>query len=220
MTEVIIIRHGETAWNTEHRLQGWRDIDLNETGIQQAQALAKRLADDHHKGHGKIDQIYSSDLKRAYQTAEKVAQAIGIQVAVDPAIRERNFGLLEGVKFSEMFDVQPEAAAIWQRRQPNEDLPNGESLQTLHDRVIQALNMMAARHVGGRIAVVTHGGTMDVLWRHATQSSLETPRVAKLANASINRVSISDSGWRLINWGDVSHLEGLNHGNTGFLGQP
>lgn len=217
MTEVIIIRHGETHWNTEHRLQGWRDIDLNEMGQRQAQALAKRLAHEHHQGNRPIDEVYSSDLKRAHQTAHAVAQALGLDVQVDAGIRERNFGVLEGVKFNEMFEVQPEAAEIWHRRQPNEAIPQGESLQTLHDRAIQAVNTIAIRHPGGRIALVTHGGTMDVLWRHATQSSLESPRVAKLANASINRIFVGETDWQLIEWGDVAHLEGFGNNNTGFF---
>jgi probable phosphoglycerate mutase len=217
MTEVIIIRHGETHWNTEHRLQGWRDIDLNEIGQRQAQALAKRLAREHHKGNRPIDHVYSSDLKRAHNTALAVAQALGLTVTVDAGIRERNFGVLEGVKFNEMFEVQPQAAEIWQRRQPDENLPQGESLQTLHDRAIQTVNAMAQRHLGGRIALVTHGGTMDVLWRHATQSPLETPRTAKLANASINRIKVGAVDWKLIDWGDVAHLEGFTNANTGFF---
>ena len=217
MTEVIIIRHGETHWNTEHRLQGWRDIDLNAVGHLQAQALAKRLAHDHHQGNRPIDHVYSSDLKRAYHTAQTLAQALGLTVTIDIGIRERNFGVLEGVKFSEMFEMQPQAAEIWQRRQPNEDLPQGESLQTLHDRAVQTVNAIAQRHPGGRIALVTHGGTMDVLWRHATQSSLETPRVAKLANASINRIKVGETDWQLIDWGDIAHLEDFGTANAGFF---
>jgi|TARA_B110000503_G_C7120460_1_gene402259 probable phosphoglycerate mutase len=217
MTEVIIIRHGETQWNTEHRLQGWRDTDLNEVGLEQAHALAKRIAHEHHHDNRPIDQVYSSDLKRAYQTAQTVATAVGLEVLVEPGIRERNFGVLEGVKFSEMFEEQPEAAAIWQRRQPDEDLPLGESLQTLHDRAIQTVNDIARRHPEGRIVLVTHGGTMDVLWRHATQSPLETPRVAKLANASINRIYVGETTWQLIEWGDVAHLGGFTNANTGFF---
>jgi probable phosphoglycerate mutase len=217
MTEVIIIRHGETHWNTEHRLQGWQDTDLNDVGLEQAHALAQRLAHEHHKGNRPIDHVYSSDLKRAFQTAQTVATAVGLEVRVEPGIRERNFGVLEGVKFNKMFDEQPEAAAIWQRRQPDEDLPQGESLQTLHNRAIQAVNEMVSRHNEGRIVVVTHGGTMDVLWRHATQTSLETPRVATLANASINRIRVNEKDWQLIEWGDVTHLEGITTAQPGFF---
>lgn len=217
MTEVIIIRHGQTDWNTEHRLQGWQDIELNAVGLEQAQAVAQRIAREHHTQIAPIDHIYSSDLKRAYQTAHAIGVALNMSVSVEPGLRERNFGVLEGVKFHEMFEVNPQAAAVWQRRDPSQPIPEGESLQTLHDRTTQTINQIAHQHWGKRVIVVTHGGTMDVLWRHATQTPLHTPRTAKLANASVNRIKVLPERWQLIDWGDVTHLEGMLDPGTGLF---
>lgn len=205
MTEVWVVRHGETPWNVERRVQGWEDIPLNETGIRQAQALARHLSRSRQHGN-QIDAIYASDLKRARMTAEIVSEALSLPVIVDEGVRERHFGVLQGLVFSTMEEHQPEAARIWKSRDPDAILPQGESLRRFHERVTTAIDAMAARHIGQRIMVVSHGGAMDIIWRHAKQASLQAPREAELLNASINRLKVTPDRWEIIEWGNVAHL--------------
>jgi probable phosphoglycerate mutase len=207
MTEVVVVRHGETPWNVERRVQGWEDIPLNETGIRQAQALARHLARTRQHGN-QIDAIYSSDLQRARMTAEIVGQTLSIPVVLDEGVRERHFGVLQGLVFSTMEEHQPEAARIWKSRDPDAILPEGESLRRFHERVTQAIDAIAARHLGQRVMVVSHGGAMDIIWRHAKQASIQAPREAELLNASINRIRVFPARWEIIEWGNVTHLAG------------
>jgi probable phosphoglycerate mutase len=206
MTEIWVVRHGETPWNVVRRVQGWEDIPLNEKGIAQAQALGKHLETLKATGDG-VDAIYTSDLKRAHHTASILADSLGLTLNVEPGVRERHFGVLQGLIYGEMDQHAPEAAKVWRSRDPDAGLPGGESLGFFHRRVVQAIDDIAAKHLGQRVMVVSHGGAMDIIWRHATQVSLRVPREAPLLNASLNRLSVSKDGWKLINWGDVRHLE-------------
>jgi len=206
MTEIWVVRHGETPWNTVRRVQGWEDIELNEIGISQAQALGRHLAANTQRTHP-ISAIYSSDLKRAHVTANIIGTSIGLKPQIEPGVRERNFGVLQGLIFHTMHEHQPEAAKIWASRDPEGVIPEGETLGTFHRRVVQAIDEIAARHVGERVMVVSHGGAMDIIWRHASQLSLQAERQAPIVNTSVNRISVSDAGWKIIDWGDVSHLK-------------
>ncbi|HBI82822.1 histidine phosphatase family protein [Orrella sp. NBD-18] len=205
MTEIWVVRHGETPWNVERRVQGWQDTPLNENGINQAHALGRHLARLHRDGP-LINAIYSSDLTRAHHTAQIAGQAIGLTPIIEKGVRERHFGVLQGLIFHTMDEHQPEAAKIWRSRDPEADLPEGESLGTFHRRVVKALDNIAAKHVGQRVMVVSHGGAMDIIWRHASQVDLRAARQTPMQNASINRIEVSPNGWRIIDWGDVSHL--------------
>ena len=207
MTEVLVVRHGETPWNVERRVQGWEDIPLNETGIRQAEALARHLSRTRLQGN-QIDAIYSSDLQRARMTAEIVGHALSLPVVVDEGVRERHFGVLQGLVFSKMEEHEPEAARIWKSRDPDAILPEGESLRRFHERITQAIDTIASRHLGQRVMVVSHGGAMDIIWRHAKQASLQAPREAELLNASINRLKVLPERWEIIEWGNVAHLAG------------
>jgi probable phosphoglycerate mutase len=206
MTEIWVVRHGETPWNVLRRVQGWEDIPLNEKGIEQAQALGKHLAQLKTQGDG-VDAIYTSDLKRAHHTASILADSLGLALNIETGVRERHFGVLQGLVYGELDKHAPEAAKVWRRRDPDAELPGGESLGFFHRRVVQAIDDIAAKHTGQRVMVVSHGGAMDIIWRHASQVSLRLPREAPLLNASLNRLSVSKEGWKLINWGDVRHLE-------------
>ena len=206
MTEIWVIRHGETPWNVVRRVQGWEDIPLNEKGIEQAQALGKHLAQLNTQGE-RVDAIYTSDLKRAHHTASILAEALALPLNIEQGVRERHFGVLQGLIYGEMEQHAPEAAKVWRSRDPDAELPGGESLGFFHQRVVNAINSIAARHPDQRVMVVSHGGAMDIIWRQASQVSLRVPREAPLLNASINRLSVSDEGWKLIHWGDVRHLE-------------
>lgn len=205
MTEIWLVRHGETPWNVESRVQGWEDIPLNENGILQAQALAQHIKRLNESGD-KLDAIYSSDLKRAHHTASIVAESIGLPLLVEPGVRERHFGVLQGLIYNDMELHQPEAYRIWRSRDPDLDMPEGESLGFFHQRVVGAINSLAAKHPGERIMVVSHGGAMDIIWRHASQVGLQADRKAPLLNASLNRLSVSPESWKILSWGEVDHL--------------
>ena len=205
MTEIWLVRHGETPWNAERRVQGWEDIDLNQTGIDQARALGRHIKKLGQAGQP-LDAIYTSDLKRAHATAQTVATEVNLPLNIHPGVRERHFGVLQGLIYDEMDAHAPEAAAVWRSRDPNAELPGGESLGFFHNRVVSAIDEIAALHVGQRVMVVSHGGAMDIIWRHANQVSLQVPRQAPLLNASLNRLKVSPQGWSVIRWGDVDHL--------------
>lgn len=213
MTEIWLVRHGETPWNVERRVQGWEDIGLNENGIEQAQSLARHMK-KLREGGTQLDAIYSSDLKRAHHTASIVAEAIGLPLMVEPGIRERHFGVLQGLIFHEMEQHQPEAARVWRSRDPDAELPEGESLGVFHRRVVDALNALSLKHAGKRVMVVSHGGAMDIIWRHASQVGLQATREAPLLNASLNRLRVSPERWEILGWGEVDHLEGTSQSDV------
>ena len=216
-TEFLIVRHGETPWNVERRIQGWRDIELNELGQRQAQAVARHLAQHHDEGQQRIDAIYSSDLKRAQQTATFLAQQLSMPLTLSEGVRERNYGILEGIPFPEMQQHYPEVAKVWASRHPDGVIPSGETLRQFHQRVTGAIEAIAAQHQGQRVVVVTHGGAMDILWRQANGAGLQDPRKAVLLNASINRIALtrveSQFDWALIDWGNVDHLQQAETGD-------
>jgi len=205
MTEIWLVRHGETPWNVINRVQGWEDIPLNQNGIEQAQALARHIKRLDETGET-LNAIYSSDLKRAHHTATVVAESIGMPVAIEPGVRERHFGVLQGLIYDEMEQHQPEAYRIWRSRDPNLEMPAGESLGFFRQRVVEAIDGLAAKHSGERIMVVSHGGAMDIIWRHASQVSLQEERRAPLLNASLNRLSVTPENWKILSWGEVDHL--------------
>lgn len=202
-TRIIAVRHGETAWNVGQRIQGHLDIELNETGRLQALRLARALA-----GRETIDAIYCSDLSRARQTAQAVADAVGLPLTPTPALRERSFGEYEGLTFPQVRESWPDQAERWRKRDPDWAPPGGgESLQELKERLSQTVNELAARHVGQHIALFTHGGVLDMLYRIAAGMGLQDARTWQLGNTAVNRLLWTPEGLSLVGWGDETHLE-------------
>lgn len=200
-TRIIAIRHGETAWNVDTRIQGHLDIPLNETGRMQAHRLALALAGE------PITAIYASDLWRAYDTALYVSRAVDVGVTTEEGLRERSFGEFQGKTFAEIEAVLPEQAQRWRKRDPAFAPPGGESLLALRERVVGTAERLAAKHPGELIALVGHGGVMDVLYRAATRLDLQAPRTWDLSNAAINRLLWSPEGFSLVGWADTQHLD-------------
>ena len=199
-TRLIAVRHGETAWNVDTRIQGQIDIGLNATGLWQAQRASQALADEG------IGVIYASDLSRAWQTAEEIARPHGLAVQPEPRLRERAFGHLEGMSFAEIEAMLPEDAKRWRERDPEFEPEGGESLLTFRDRITQVASELAARHPGELVTLVAHGGVMDVLYRAATRQELQAPRTWQLGNAAINRMLWTPEGFSLVGWSDIAHL--------------
>lgn len=200
-TQFCLIRHGETDWNGEKRIQGQIDIDLNRSGKAQARALQRGLAEHSFAA------VYSSDLLRAWNTAQ-IAVA-GWQIAVSPAptLRERHFGVLQGVTSLEASERHPDVHRHHQARTPDYDYETGESLIVFAARVMTGLEAIAERHRGQTVLAFTHGGVLDVVYRAATGRALDAARDFLLPNAAFNWFELSASGWRLISWADCAHLQ-------------
>jgi 2,3-bisphosphoglycerate-dependent phosphoglycerate mutase len=200
-TRLIVLRHGETTWNRDTRIQGHTDIDLNATGRWQANCLGTALADS------ALAAVYSSDLRRAFDTAQAVAHAQGLTATPHTGLRERCFGSLEGMTWAEIEAQQPQQAVAWRTRVPDWAPAGGESLVALRQRVLAVLNELAQRHLGQHIALVAHGGVLDVIYRAATGLELQAPRSWLLKNAAINRLLWTPESLTLVGWGDTAHLE-------------
>lgn len=201
-TRIIAIRHGETSWNADARIQGQRDVGLNDTGRWQARQVGKALADE------PISAVYTSDLERAHATARSIADATGLPVVADEGLRERSFGMFEGKTFDEIHATWPEHAQNWRRRIPEWEPPEGgESLLQLRERVTRTMAALAARHLGEQIVVVAHGGVLDALYRVATGQDVNSPRTWELPNGAINRLLWTPEGFTLVGWSDTNHLD-------------
>ncbi|SFM77031.1 histidine phosphatase family protein [Variovorax sp. OV329] len=202
-TRIIAVRHGETAWNVDTRLQGHLDIALNDKGQWQAGRVARALASE------PIAAVYSSDLSRAWQTAQAIAVVHGLAVQPEPRLRERAFGHFEGRTFQDIERELPDQAELWRRRDP-EFAPagGGESLLAFRARITEAVANLAARHPAELLVLVAHGGVMDVLYRAATGQELQAPRTWQLGNAYINRMLWTGQGLTLVGWADDTHLDG------------
>lgn len=206
-TRIIAIRHGETDWNVQTRIQGQIDIALNDKGRWQAQRVGLALAQE------SIDCIYSSDLLRAQATAQAIAQQHvqyakqGHTVHLHTGLRERGFGLFEGHTYADIQTQWPEQARRWRERDPDFAPQGGESPVQVMQRVAHTLQELAAAHMGAQIVLVAHGGIMDMLYRLATQQSVDAYRSWALGNAAINRLLWTPESLTLVGWGDVRHLE-------------
>jgi probable phosphoglycerate mutase len=209
-TRIIAIRHGETAWNVDTRIQGHLDVSLNDVGLWQASQVARALMDE------PIVAIYASDLLRAWQTAQAIASVAGCPLSAHVGLRERGFGEFEGRTYAEIEAIWPEMSLQWRKREPEWAPPGGESLATMRARVLQTVNTLAAQHLGGQIVLVAHGGVMDILYRLATGQELQAPRAWQLGNAAINRLLWTPEGLTLVGWADTGHLEhaSLDESNT------
>jgi len=207
VTRIIAIRHGETAWNAARRLQGHTDVPLSEQGCAQAQAVARALTGG---GDGSaIAAVYASDLARAFETGRAIAEAARAPITPVRALRERSFGVWEGRSYADLSVEFPVEAERWRKRDPEWSPPGAaENLLQLRERVRNAVQDLAARHLGEQMVVVTHGGVLDVLYRLATGLDIQAPRTWELGNAAINRLLWTPaSGLTLVGWGDARHLD-------------
>ncbi len=201
-TRVVAIRHGQTEWNVGGRIQGQLDIPLDAHGRWQADRLAAALA-----GEG-IEAVWSSDLQRALETARALAGPLGLTVTLDAALRERAFGVFEGLTYQEIAERWPADAERWRRRDPSFGAAGGETLAEFSDRCVAAVERIAAAEAGRTVAIVAHGGVMDCLYRAASRIALDAPRSWQLGNTSINRLLHTPQGFTLVGWSDTQHLDG------------
>lgn len=200
-TRICMIRHGETAWNAEGRVQGQLDIPLNDTGRAQARATAEALA-----GHD-FTAIYCSDLSRVRQTAEPAARRLALPVSYDAALRERHYGMFERLTYVEVREKHPVEYARFRDKDPEFDFNGGESLRGFHERSLGAIGRVIERHPGEQVLVFTHGGVLEMVYRHAGELGLSSPRDFEIPNAGINWLEITPQGWKVLQWAHVAHLD-------------
>ena len=203
MTELILLRHGETDWNRELRFQGHVDVALNAIGLEQARRLARRLAGE--MAHG----LYASDLLRAQQTAHPVAKQLDLASITVPALREQSFGLVDGMKVDDIKAQHPQAWEGWLRFQEDFCMPEGESTRQFHSRVMDAVYRLVAAHPGETLVVVTHGGVLDMIYRTARSLGLKGPRQSEIPNAGVNRIRVTGGVFEILSWADTRHLADL-----------
>ncbi len=204
-TRICFIRHGETDWNVAKRIQGQTDIPLNETGIAQAMAMAFNAA------HHDFNAIYSSDLKRAYDTAQMVATRRGLVVKTMAQLRERHYGIFQGITAEEGAQRYPGAYAHYKARDFDYDFETGESLTGFTGRVSDAIDNLTRHHSGQTIAAICHAGVLDIVYRKATGRPLHTPRDFVIPNCALNWFRFDgrggdEGGWHLEAWDDHHHL--------------
>jgi probable phosphoglycerate mutase len=202
VTRLCIVRHGETAWNAEHRVQGQLDVPLNAIGLAQARAAAKVL------GREKFDVIYSSDLSRARQTAQPVLEFLPLEIILEKELRERHYGIFESLTYAEVKERFPQDYARFEAREPDYDFRTGESLKDFSARSIAAVSRIARECEGKSILVFTHGGVLDHLHRFVTGEPLSAERGFGIPNAGLNRIEVDAAGWRIRTWADIAHLQG------------
>lgn len=202
VTRFCLVRHGETDWNIERRLQGQIDTQLNDTGRQQAEALGRALA-----GTGRrFAALYASDLQRTRQTADAISRCMRLDARPEPALRERHFGCFQGMTFPEAEQKMPEDFRRFRSRDPAYVPADGESLAMFQLRVRSFLETAAARHPGEDVLIVSHGGVLDIAYRLARQLPLSRARDFPIPNAALNWISRQGDSWQLDSWADQSHL--------------
>ena len=188
MTTLILARHGETDWNRDGRFQGHADPPLNERGREQALELAELLVDE------PLEAIYSSDLRRAHETARIVADRKGLDVIVDPQLRERDVGHWSGLTAAEIDERFPDQIRLWREGA----VAVGESRESLAARVVDAAHRIALAHPDGLVLVVTHGGALRMLRQAAGQDEhLSAPG---FGNAELLKIGVLDGSLRGLDW--------------------
>ena len=199
-TTFILIRHGETEWNREGRIQGHLDSPLTPTGIAQAEACARRLKAE------VVDHVVASDLARVKHTAVILATAFDAPIEYEPAFRERSYGIGEGMTFAELDAIHPEMYSSLRTTDPDFTVEGGESRRQFHDRIARAMRAIAETHPGKRVLVVTHGGVLGVIYRWLMKLPIATAYKVDIPNVAYNRVAHCSGNWTLEVWADTDHL--------------
>jgi len=204
-TRFCLVRHGETDWNAERRLQGYTDIPLNTRGLAQAAQTAKALK----KANFQFDVLYTSDLHRAKQTAQAIEHLFAVSAISQSSLRERHLGALQGLTIHEATLLEPELWQIHLSRDIHQELRGGESISQFANRIKTALQEIQEKHSGETILIVSHGGSLDMIYRMASKQALDAEKLVAVPNASLNWISFDGENWKVDNWADTSHLDGL-----------
>jgi 2,3-bisphosphoglycerate-dependent phosphoglycerate mutase len=199
-TRLVVVRHGETEWNLASRIQGHADSPLTPAGEAQAAAIARRLAAE------RFDRLVSSDLGRAMRTAQAIAASTGHGIVADARLRERNYGMAEGLTYGEIGVHYPEIFSRVRDTDPDYVVPGGESRRQMFERVRDAFESLARECEGERVAVVCHGGVLAMLFRHVHGIPVGAAHAIPIPNASYNALVREGAAWRVEAWADTAHL--------------
>ena len=201
MTEIIIIRHGETEWNKTGRFQGHSDVPLSAEGRAQAAALGKNLVVDH------VDAIYASDLTRAMETAAPLAQRFGLEVISDPLLRELNFGSWEGRNFNDVNAENPDAMKTFYNDPERVNIPDSEPFPEFQQRVAGRVREIVAQERGKRIVIVSHGASIRILFADILSMPIRSIWHVSQLNTAVNKIRFEDDGFAVVTlMNDTSHL--------------
>lgn len=203
-TEITIIRHGETIWNAQQRIQGQRNSKLSENGIRQAGLVAKALA------KREFDVLISSDLERAVETAEIINKELLLPLGYNENIRERSFGIVEGMTLAEMKQQYPNEYVSYKERDPKFAFTDGESIEQLFNRVTSEIEAIAREFENKKVLIVSHGLVLEMMMYKTFNIKLDNPRVFSINNSSISSFYIDEDNWFLKEWGVIEHLVSLN----------
>ena len=195
------MRHGQSTWNQQHRIQGQLDPPLSDEGRQQAALLGARLGGRRFAG------FYASDLKRAFETAEVIGASLGLAPEPNQSLREIFLGAWEGLRTEEIADRFPEAWACWVEEPDWDCVPEGEGAAAFDARVGSALEEMLTRHPHGDVLVVTHGGVIQVALHRMVGRPSRGLFPFKIQNASISVIEKRDGRMVIGGVNDVGHLE-------------
>ena len=204
MTTLILIRHGESSANRDRIFAGNYDAELAELGIVQAKATAKYIKENY-----KIDKLYSSNLKRAYSTAKEISEALGLEIIINPKIREISAGKWEGVKFDEIGALSPEDFAVWRENIGASRCTDGESVYELGQRIMAALTEIAKNDDGKTVAIATHATPIRVSQCIIEHGNLDKMTdVPWVSNASLTIYRYDKGEWNIEAVSLDAHLEG------------
>ena len=205
ITRFCLVRHGETDWNAERRLQGHTDIDLNARGLAQAEQMARAIK----KINLAFDVLYTSDLQRAAKTARAIEQLFTTSAITNAGLRERHLGALQGLTTDEAPQLEPDLWKSHLSRNVTEELRGGESIQQFADRINTTLEKIREQYLGKTVLLVSHGGVLDMMYRIASNQPLDAEKAVAVPNASLNWISHDGHSWKVDGWADTSHLENL-----------
>ncbi len=201
MTEIIIIRHGETEWNKTGRFQGHSDVPLSAEGRTQAETLGKNLIVDH------VDAIYASDLTRAMETAAPLAARFGLPVISDPQLRELNFGAWEGRNFNDVNAENPNAMKNFYTDPEQADIPESEPFPEFQRRVAGRVREIVAHERGKRVVIVSHGASIRILLADLLSMPIRSIWHLSQLNTAVNKIRFEDDGFAVVTlMNDTSHL--------------
>lgn len=206
-TTLIVIRHGETVWNRDMRFQGHGDSPLTDRGRAQAHALGKRLQ------AMPIDSLISSDLGRTRETAAIITQYTGHPIETDPRLRERHYGVLEGLTAGEILENHPGVYQELITEDPDFQIPEGETHRQHYAKNIGVMEEWSRKGLGATAALIAHGGVLENFFRYVAHLDLSQPRCVLPANASLSVIQYGafygSTRWVIKTWGDAAHLETL-----------
>ncbi|MCK3684456.1 histidine phosphatase family protein [Maribellus sp. YY47] len=203
-TEITIIRHGETLWNVQQRIQGQRNSQLSENGILQAELVAKALT------KREFDVLISSDLERAVETARIINSQLLLPYETNAALRERSFGKVEGMSLAEIKENFPDEYRSYKQRDPKFAFTGGETIEQLYQRVTSEIETLARKYADQKVLLVSHGLVLEMMMYRTFSVPLDNPRVFSINNSSISSFYIDGNNWFLKEWGVIEHLVSLN----------